>query len=250
MGRKLIASDYDGTIGDGEQLERDKAAIAAFRKAGNIFGIVSGRNAEALHWTLGEDGLEVDFELADNGGNGTYGGKKIFCYEAAEEAYLPLCDYLMQHKTVLIAANKPDGTDMLYYRHRDGREDFAPRRAQWTARKFTEISAYFGSVEETHAISQEINGLFPHLDALPNGRCLDIIPRGRSKAVGVAELAEKLGIAREDIYSVGDNYNDLAMIDAFNSCVVENAPEELKTHASFAVVKSVEEMIKKIMEQG
>ena len=53
------------------------------------------------------------------------------------------------------------------------------------------------------------------------------------------QLAALLGVERENIYVVGDNFNDIAMLDAFNSFVVENACDEVKKHASMGIVPSV-----------
>ena len=248
MAKKLLASDFDGTMGDDEQFEKDVAAIKRFRAAGNCFGFVSGRNSDALEWLRDWAKLEVDFLLADNGGTCHIDGKPVFCVEAAAEAMLPLCDYLMAKQTKLIAVNREDGTDMIYYKHSDGREEYDPRRVFWRARKFSEISAYFATREQTHAIAHEINAIFPHLDALPNGRCLDIVPRGSGKNIGVGLLAARLGVAPKDIYTVGDNFNDLSMITAYNGFAVANAPEEVQKQAPMGTIASVEALIERLMK--
>ena len=50
---KILASDYDGTLNyngfDSQKLD----AIARWRAAGNLFGLVSGRSADSL-WELAE----------------------------------------------------------------------------------------------------------------------------------------------------------------------------------------------------
>ena len=248
MAKKLLASDFDGTIGDDEQLVKDAAAIARFRAAGNYFGLVSGRNSDALAWCRDWAKLEVDFLLADNGGTCHIDGKPLFCVEAAAEAMLPLCDYLMAKKTKLIAVNRVDGTDMIYYKHSDGREEYDPRRVFWRARKFSEISAYFATVEICHAVSREVNDIFPHLDALPNGRCLDIVPRGSGKNVGVGLIAKRLGVANEDVYTVGDNFNDLSMIRAYKGYAVANAHPDVQKQAPMGTIASVEALIERLMK--
>ena len=60
-----------------------------------------------------------------------------------------------------------------------------------------------------------------------------------AKGLSQEQLAEALGVDREDIFVVGDNFNDIAMLDAFNSFVVENACDEVKKHASMGIVPSV-----------
>ena len=63
------------------------------------------------------------------------------------------------------------------------------------------------------------------------------------------QLAEILGVEKEDIYVVGDNYNDIAMLDAFNSFVVENACDEVKKHASVGIVPSVGALCRMLLEE-
>lgn len=252
MKKILIASDFDGTFAsDDEQFERDTAAVRRFRAAGGIFGLVSGRNAAALEWICTEWKVEVDFRLSDNGGTCRLPtGELLFAREASEAALLPLCDYMMSKGTRLIAVNRPDGADMIYYAHRNGQIDWNPRRAFWKARRFSEVSGYFDTVEKTQEVAREINLLFPHLDALPNGACLDVVPRGSGKDVGVGMIARRFGVDRENVYTIGDNYNDLPMIVAYGGFVVEGAPEDMRAGAPCGVVRSVEEMIGKVMEHG
>ena len=133
--------------------------------------------------------------------------------------------------------------EIMAYRHSDGRVEYNPRRALWTPRDFPQVSGYFSSIEECMAVAKELNALFPHLDALPNWSCMDIVPRGRGKAVGVREIAEYFGVDYEHTFVVGDNYNDLPMIDVFRSYIVSSACDEVKTHAREGVVDSVEKMI-------
>ena len=40
----ILASDFDGTLNHGGISQRSRDAIAAFRAAGNLFGIVTGRD--------------------------------------------------------------------------------------------------------------------------------------------------------------------------------------------------------------
>lgn len=53
---------------------------------------------------------------------------------------------------------------------------------------------------------------------------IDICNKGISKASGVAEIAQLQGIAQEDVFAVGDLFNDLELLDwAGFSFAVENA---------------------------
>jgi len=58
---------------------------------------------------------------------------------------------------------------------------------------------------------------------------LDILPAGCSKASALERLAELRGISMLDVLAIGDNWNDLPMLEiAGQSVLMSNAPEALK----------------------
>ena len=58
---------------------------------------------------------------------------------------------------------------------------------------------------------------------------MEIFPKGISKAHGIAELCHLMGINRKETLSIGNDFNDLEMLDFTHlSYVVHNSPEELK----------------------
>lgn len=61
---------------------------------------------------------------------------------------------------------------------------------------------------------------------------LDILPAGCSKASALAHLAELRGCTLTDVVAIGDNWNDLPMLQAAGrSILMGNAPEELRALA-------------------
>ncbi len=87
------------------------------------------------------------------------------------------------------------------------------------------------------------------LTSFPNGQFIDIVKYGISKAEGIRRIAALYGIDYENTYSVGDNYNDIVMLDAFKSYTVEGAVEEAKKHASCGVKPSVADMIDELLSE-
>lgn len=72
--------------------------------------------------------------------------------------------------------------------------------------------------------------VYPHLDFT----LLDILPPGASKAHGVNELARLHGFSHENVMSIGDNFNDLEMLEyAGTSVVMGNASPELLEREDF-----------------
>lgn len=61
---------------------------------------------------------------------------------------------------------------------------------------------------------------------------LDILPAGCSKGAALLSLAASQGIAADQILAIGDNWNDISMLEIAGSAVVmNNAPEDLKAFA-------------------
>ena len=61
---------------------------------------------------------------------------------------------------------------------------------------------------------------------------LDILPAGCSKGAALLLLAASQGIAVDQILAIGDNWNDVSMLEIARSAVVmNNAPDELKVFA-------------------
>jgi hydroxymethylpyrimidine pyrophosphatase-like HAD family hydrolase len=61
---------------------------------------------------------------------------------------------------------------------------------------------------------------------------LDILPAGCSKGAALLTLAQARGIDAAEMLAIGDNWNDVSMLEtAGHAVVMDNAPEELKTMA-------------------
>ena len=65
-------------------------------------------------------------------------------------------------------------------------------------------------------------------------RFLEIVPKGINKGTAVQSLCRFYGIAKENVMSMGDFYNDLDMFrESGISVAMANAPEDLKAQVSF-----------------
>ena len=73
---------------------------------------------------------------------------------------------------------------------------------------------------------------------LSDPKYLEFMNPSADKATGVAYLQEKLGLKMEDIYTFGDEQNDLKMIERFQGIAMGNAIQSCKEKAKF-VTKSV-----------
>ncbi len=246
---KLIASDFDGTVRTDEKgLARDIAAIKKWKEAGNKFAIISGRNAPQIRDIAKKYDIPADFVLGDSG-NTCYVNCTLDYYHSSKADVLPeLYDMLLKHNAYYVVVNRPEEATVVYRERESGinctvfgnLEDFS---------EFTQVSAVFNSFEEAAEAARAINSYFGNkLCALQNFDCLDVVPDGRNKAVSLEYLSSRLGVEENDVYCIGDNYNDILMLDRFSSFVVENAPDDVKSHASVKIVPSVADMIEYLLK--
>ncbi len=85
-------------------------------------------------------------------------------------------------------------------------------------------------------VKEKIQSIFPLLSIIKTTSPLnsgymwmEIFPNGVSKAHGIEAICRIKGINRENTLGIGNDFNDLEMLDyTQHSYVVDNAPEELK----------------------
>jgi hydroxymethylpyrimidine pyrophosphatase-like HAD family hydrolase len=61
---------------------------------------------------------------------------------------------------------------------------------------------------------------------------LDLLPQGVSKGAALKKLAARLGMEREEVMAIGDNWNDVEMLEwAGQGVIMGNAAAELRAMA-------------------
>lgn len=239
---KIIATDFDGTLSyNGKISDEDKEAIKRFRKAGNKFGIVTGRDVDLAQWIKPENGLEYDYLICCTGGvikNGE--GEIIYCkkgemgpfiYEVIEKAKelgaygFAIGDVLL--KCIIDIKGKiPMQLDAL--------------------REFTHANTGFIRDKDATAFAEYINKNYgDKISAHQNGTAVDMPPAYTSKVTGIYQYASMFD--SPEIYAVGDNINDISMIEEFEGFAVENARDEVKAKAKHQC-KRIADMIELLME--
>ncbi|MBB6443457.1 Cof-type HAD-IIB family hydrolase [Bacillus benzoevorans] len=97
------------------------------------------------------------------------------------------------------------------------------------------IEAYFENKDDLSDVKDAIQNMFHEVDCLKiNDFRLDIIPADVSKWSGLLYLAGRLGISRNQIVCIGDDYDDIEMIEGSGLGVaMGNAPVEVKRAADW-----------------
>ena len=246
----ILASDYDGTLSRGGISARDRAAVAEFRAAGNLFGIVTGRDYW-MYETVREARFDLDFILAMNGAMLiSPNGGILRCERQKNDGCVPWIvrhvgeKYGYQVDSVLLRDRIMFHTDVP-----EGNERFAPLSLADKVEEFSQMNTRCATEELARRCVAEINEAWGRsVNALQNGVCIDIPPAGIDKGEGVARYAASVGVPPENVYCAGDNMNDYAMISRFHGFVVENAVPELKAAAE-GVFPDIAAMIAEIMSE-
>jgi len=208
---KIIASDFDGTIcRNGIITDQDKNAIYEWQKNGNLFGIVTGRGQNIIN-TLADFEIKLDYAIAYNGaivlnskGEILYEDwfKRGIAKEYFDFAYST--EYEFQYPY-----------DCTYDPNDESKEH--------------QLTLLLKDKYNANEFAEKLNKKFKgKLTSFSNGQWINTVKYGTSKATGIEHYAKLMGVKKEDIYTVGDFFNDLPMLQAFNGYVVDTCHPEMK----------------------
>ncbi|MBQ3956881.1 MAG: HAD family phosphatase [Clostridia bacterium] len=256
----ILASDYDGTLNRGGISEPVREAIASFRAAGNLFGIVTGRD----YWmydTVIRENLSIDFILAMSGAMliATDGPRAGEILRVERQDNNGCMRWIVEHvgngyRTQVSTALVRDRVTF-HAKVPEGNEKYAPLSrldadSPDGIRAFSQMNTYCETDELARRCAAEINERWGDtVNALQNGCCIDIPPVGIDKGEGVARYAKLMGVPFDNVYCAGDHMNDYSMIARFHGLAVENAVDELKAAAE-GVFPDIAAMIRFIMSRG
>lgn len=245
---KIIASDYDGTLNHGGIDDVKRETIKRWRRAGNLFGLVSGRGAESLLEIRRKNNFEFDFLIASNGAVIMDGDGQILAESRCDGSLAkPLIEFIMSigcywadvHTDFKCTVDERDDERL--------DDEFTLETLPEIA-FFNQISTILPDETEAARVTDEIRKRFgEYLNPLQNGRCIDIVSADMNKAQGLYKLLEIVGAEYDDMITVGDNINDTHMIAEFRSYAMENAVQSIKDIANYET-PGVTELIEKEMK--
>ena len=240
---KLIATDYDGTLNYNGVGTETIEAIRKWRQAGNAFGVVSGRGPDFIPELMNILGSNFDFLVLCNGSYATdSNGKVLFATECNMinvrefvgdllEWGAPIVDINYEDKCIRVATA---GTDRTYDYLLDEMPDIFG---------FYKICTIFDDKREVEPLAQKVEAKYgEQVNALRNGRCLDIAPFGVDKAEGIRRICSVLGISQQEVVVVGDELNDIAMLRAYTSYAMRHGNPLLAKYVN-GMVDTVAEVI-------
>ncbi|WP_432352869.1 Cof-type HAD-IIB family hydrolase [Sporosarcina sp. A2] len=234
--RKIVFFDLDGTLMSEDKtiLPSTKAALHSLREKGIITVICTGRAPKMFRELVTE--LEFDSYISMNGQHVVYEGEELFSN--------PMDTTIL---TELSALAKENGHGITY----SNSEMFAANEAEHPLvtgslgrlkLMYPEVDAeifihspvhqiqLYGNMDDMQAYKDKYQEdyVFIHWDE----NAVDMLPKGASKAVGIAKVMEHLEIPVENSYAFGDGPNDFEMLDYVGTGIaMGNAISELKEKA-------------------
>lgn len=233
---KLIAMDIDGTLLDSKSRlsPENIAAISEAAKRGIEIVIVTGRRFHSARWTV--DALPCDFHvIATNGAlvkskdGATLQRHLLPAHIArrvldATEEFRPCAGVIFdrtRERQVIFEKIDWNGPYVGPYlsRHREFVAEVAP-----LTDCLDEDPLEVMFIGECHRLDRVMKLLedLPYANeytlaqtvyALRNLSMLDVLRKGVNKGAALAAWAKRLGIAREEVMALGDNWNDREMLE-------------------------------------
>jgi Cof subfamily protein (haloacid dehalogenase superfamily) len=262
---RLIALDLDGTLLDsrGELSEGNRAALKAARERGVAVALVTGRRFRDARPLALELGLDVPV-ISHNGAL----TKHAHSLETVSAVLMPVgaaravVRLGRAHGADALVSDDHVGAGLLVYDHISPGATALAKYIEWSRRVVGEDAA---------AAIRRVPSLEEYLDHDPlhvafSGGCaamerlagvmraelgasvrllltlypktdfalLDILNPEASKGAGLAAVAAEQGLTRDEVMAVGDNFNDLEMLEwAGTGVVMGNADASLREGGRF-----------------
>ncbi|WP_058189520.1 HAD-IIB family hydrolase [Terracidiphilus gabretensis] len=256
---RLVAIDVDGTLlpTSAQQLSgRTARALRAAQKAGITVAIATGRRQAYVAPLLGNLDLRADMPLITSNGavTRTLAGEPMDRCHLDAAVARELCGLLRPFGAVVFTFDQ-NGPGELVLENIQQAHD---RIALWvdanraSIREVRPLEDAFGdgddpiqgmvcgTVDEMKRaeIALRQSPLFASCECARteyparNLSILDLLPLGVSKGWALEQLATRLGVGRLETMAIGDNWNDVEMLEwAGQSVVMGNASAELRTMA-------------------
>lgn len=239
--KKAVFFDIDGTLWDfRNQIPRSTVtAIQALRKNGHYAFICSGRSRAYIRhpdlFAIGFDGL-----VAGCGTHVELDGVRIYKKLIDRELAIHTVE------TVRSYGFRPilEGPEYLYFDDADfGNDIYGQKLKRELGSQLMSIEDNYGDwvINKLSCATNDADreGCFAALEEyytylIHNSSVVECVPKGHTKATGIAKMCEALDIDRSDTFAVGDSVNDLAMLEyAGVGIAMGNGSDEAKASADY-----------------
>ncbi|KAF1297908.1 haloacid dehalogenase [Enterococcus sp. JM4C] len=263
---KMIAIDLDGTLlNDQKQIsERNKQVLAKAKAAGVKIVICTGRPLKAIEGFLNELNLlePGDYSITFNGGL----VQKNDTGEIMEQTVMEPSDVQKLHQLALdldipldvlsegLVLQLPTSpANKSIYSQLNKLLDFkASTLAEIDGSAiYNKVVVALDQVMLDAKIAEIPAAYYEDYEVIKTrSNLLEFMPKGITKGYGISLLAKDLGIEREEIMGIGDEENDLPMIEYVGMGVaMANAVEKVHAAADYVTASNQEDGVAQAIEQ-
>ena len=251
---KILASDLDGTLYFGQEEQKlkpqDVKAIKEFQKQGNLFGICSGRTYAGIRNAL--DGLDVqlDFYILGSGSMlAKADGSYIYQNLLQKDVISRIVDHIISYNVRILFCHERT----YFVIEKNNTEDISIRHNVIQSVDQAEFDLYdslhlaFKTMEELEEVKNLLIKNFGHeIEVHHNVLNLDITPKNCSKGIAIKTLDQYLPVNYEDIYVIGDSYNDISMFEAAKTSFSFHRSDDIVKEKATHLVDDIAQAIKEI----
>ena len=235
MNKKVLVVDYDRTLFiNNDDMLNNINSINKFRENGNIFIIATGRTYNSLKKEIDKYNIEYDYLILNHGSLVIKKDKStLFHYKIDKNILFDITNYLSKYKPKSVMysyytedtndINNPDISKITIGFQKDI-ETFKKVMMDVVKKYNNKLNIYFTQNYEIELISKETN----------KSRALDL-------------LMKKANFKKENIYTIGDSYTDIDMINDYNGSCMEKSIDILKNNKNIKKYSSVSVLIKDIL---
>lgn len=219
---KILVSDFDGTFFDKNYLENINR-INKFVDEGNMFIIATGRNINNLKMDISDYNIKYSYLICSDGAS-IYDNKNnnIFNCEIDRELINPICDLLDSDPNIDLTFIEND--NIVSGTHAN------------------KIAGKFIDKEKCKDLVETLKQKFPLVSCYLSKFHINIRNKKVSKYEGIRFLILNCNLNSNNIYTIGDDINDIEMCKEFNSFSFYHADAEIK-NISKTLVNSFSEVI-------
>ena len=274
---KLFISDFDGTLLDGMHMLSDETtkAIHALRASGVSFLPASGRDYGAIQQILAPIGVKVKCIALNGGEFFDNDGKVQISYKLPKEKTLEVnkiieqydvvTDYYLENDRVTLVQENVKAHYLDYYMRSSGKtmgeilhlfHDLDFDNVVVSVKDINRIAevgvikmeSQFTNLEERKKCLKQLEKVEGIAVTSSYGMNVEILSNLSTKGDMAESVCEMFGYKKEEVVVIGDNYNDLSMIQKFpNSYAMGNAVPEVIVAAKYRADTNVNHGVAKVM---
>lgn len=264
---KIIACDLDETLLSTDRTVSSKniAAIQKARELGVKFVPATGRGYSSVGGTLKELGLfnkKNEYVISYNGGAITENkANRLLAFDGLP---FDVAEKLYQRGLNYDVCIHVYTKDMVYvYNINQGEKDYVAGRMEITEvseqnldflKGQAIVKVLFQNMDRAYLnqIEADLKDITQDVDvSYSSNRYIEFNHKGVNKGAGLKKLADMLGVNMKETIAIGDNFNDLAMIQAAGLGIgVQNTVEDMKPMCDYiAKATNDENAIAEVIEK-